>query len=420
MERSFVARNLRKCISYGDLLKNPALDDEDKRQELASSAAQRVDSNDVFNDLLRVIKVKSKNAYTVKKIENALILKLLSNNLKSSYRISVKNREHIVKNLISFLRESSPYHIHRYDIKSFYESIDRSLLLKKIQNDGLLSKKSTFLLKAFFAELDRKSISGLPRGLGISATLSELALQKVDKQIRETEGVFLYERFVDDIILITDTDIHRKNSLEAIKGLLPNGLEVHDAGSNKTYFGNVSKPNDTKKGRIKSFCYLGYNYTSTEKNHSSDAFLKVRRREVRIDISPEKTQKIKKRVISAFTSYISSKKKTPADYNLLIKRLKFLSGNYYLHNISNINDVKSGIYYNYRLINQEQQLAELDRFLKSLLFYQGTNLSRRIQAAIPISKRREIAHFSFTKGHRNKRFHKFSYLDFLSIKQSWR
>ena len=43
MERSFVARNLRKCISYGDFLKNPALNDEDKRQELASLAALRAE-----------------------------------------------------------------------------------------------------------------------------------------------------------------------------------------------------------------------------------------------------------------------------------------------------------------------------------------------------------------------------------------
>ena len=39
MERSFVARNLRKCISYQDILKNPALDNEEKREDLAKSAA---------------------------------------------------------------------------------------------------------------------------------------------------------------------------------------------------------------------------------------------------------------------------------------------------------------------------------------------------------------------------------------------
>lgn len=420
MERSFVARNLRKCISYEDIIKNPALDIEDKRKDLAKLAALRVDTPGVFTDLLRAITVKSKSTYTVRKTENALILKLLSINLKSTYRVSIKNREHIVRNLISFLKESSPYHIHRYDIESFYESINRNDLLKEIQNDALLSKTSAQLLKAFFSELDKKSIPGLPRGLGISAVLSELVLKKVDKRMREKEGVFLYERFVDDIILITDTGINARTSRQALEDYLPTGLKIHKVGSDKTYFGNISKPRDSRKGKKKTFNYLGYSYTSTEKNHSLDHFLKIRRREVKIDISSEKTKKIKKRIIRSFMCYINSKKKGAQDYELLMKRLKFLSGNYYLRNLSNINNVKSGIYYNYRLINQEQHLKELDHFLKSLLFYQGTNLSKRIQSAIPVRKRREIAHFSFIKGYKQKRFHKFTYVDFLRIKRAWR
>ncbi|OAI11608.1 hypothetical protein A1507_20070 [Methylomonas koyamae] len=419
MERSFVARNLRKCISYKDIIKNPALNNEEKRQELAKSAAEEVDNLDVFSDLLKVITIKSKKAYTVKKLENVLILKLLSNNLKKSYRLAIKNREQIVRNLISFLRESSPYHIHRYDIESFYESIDRSYLLKKIQNDSLLSRKSISLLELFFSELDKKGIPGLPRGLGISATLSELALQGLDKKIRDKEGVFLYERFVDDIIMITDTDIPAKTSRQFLEEQLPAGLRIHKTGSEKTYFGNISKPSDSKKGKRKTFNYLGYNYTTTEKNHRTDDFLKIRRREVNIDISPDKTQKIKERIIKSFSSYIASNSSGPKDYDLLIMRLKFLSGNYYLRNLSSVNDVKSGIFYNYRLINQERQLDELDRFLKSLIFYQGTNLSKRIQSAIPIDKRREISHFSFKEGYRRKRFYKFSYLDLLRIKRAW-
>ena len=53
MERSFVARNLRKCISYEDIIKNPVLDIEEKRQDLAKSAAVQVDNPDVFVNLLR-------------------------------------------------------------------------------------------------------------------------------------------------------------------------------------------------------------------------------------------------------------------------------------------------------------------------------------------------------------------------------
>ncbi len=419
MEKSYVARNLRKCISYKNILKHPYLKDEENRKKSSLIAASQVDNLNVFNDIFDTIKIKSKNVYMINSIEKSLILRLLSNNIKSCYNISVKSREQIVTNLISFLRESSPYHIHRFDIESFYESIDRESLFKKIKDDGILSKKSIILLRLFFQELTNKSIPGLPRGLRLSAILSEFALKYIDLGIRSTDGVFVYERFVDDIILITDTNIQKKDGRAILEDKLPSNLKLHAINSKKTYFGRVAKPNDKEVSKENIFSYLGYCYTVTEKNHVSENFLKIKRRDVGIHISSEKIRKLKNRLIKSFMSYVTSGLKSKKDYDMLIKRLKFLTGNYYLYNISTISNVKSGIYYNYKLINQKKQINRLDEFLKSLLFCRKSRLSLRIQNAVPIEKRRELAFFSFNKGHSQRVFYKFNYVDFSEIKKVW-
>lgn len=422
MERSYVKTNLRKCISYRDIRKNIELHDENKRMDVSTKAALLVNDPDVFNSLFKVIRVKSEDVYIVQNIESDLILKLLSRNIKSCYRIAVKSRDNIVQNLISFVRESSSYHVHRFDIKSFYENIDREFIINKLQRDGLLSKTSISLLQLYFKELDNELIKGLPMGVGLSSILSELTLQDFDNDVKNIDGVYLYERFVDDIILITDCDNSAKRSYSKLLSLLPKGLEFHGTSTSKRSFDTVSKvknDDDTKAKEI-TFNFLGYKFFITEKNHDSDNFLKIKRRGVGIDISDDKVIKLKNRIIKSFVSYINSSDTRYEHYSLLIKRLKFLSGNYYLNNTSREKNVKSGIYYNYRFINQDSQLEVLDRFLISLLFSKRSKLSLRIRQKININHRLNLASFSFVVGHSEKKFHQFTYFDYVKIKRVWR
>ena len=57
--------------------------------------------------------------------------------------------------------------------------------------------------------------------------------------------------------------------------------------------------------------------------------------------------------------------------------------------------------------------------IKALLFSSKSKVFQRIQRVIPISKRRELACFSFQKGHKNKIFYQFNYVDFNEIKRVW-
>ena len=417
MELSYVSRNLRKTISFKDIVSNPFLDNETKRVNLSSQAATLTNQSDVFNNSLKKISIKSKDAYQPKTIEIAIILKLLSSNLRRVHNISPSSRVQIVSTLIAFLKESSPYSIHRFDIKNFYESIDTSKIVHKLKKQGKVSKKSRNLVEAYLTALNHEGVSGLARGLSLSATLSEYVLEDLDRKIRALENIFFYARFVDDLVLITEIGFNKEELKSLINSVLPESLELHTAGK-KIFHGKAIKPTDSKTTPINSFEYLGYKFVISNKNHPKEKFIDIKRRDIEIDISEDKLDKLRKRLIKSFTSYICSTK-NPSDYELLQKRIKFLTGNYELDRNLKTGKIKSGIYYNYSLVNTSKGLNKLDNFLKGLLFSKKHKLSRRIQQHISLIKRRELANFSFTKGHNKKRFHTFTYLDLKEIKKVW-
>lgn len=89
----------------------------------------------------------------------------------------------------------------RLDVRHFYESINREAILMKLVEDARLSYTTLDLLQTLFKNPIIASSTGLPRGLGISAELSELYMKYFDLSIRRVGGVYYYARFVDDIIV---------------------------------------------------------------------------------------------------------------------------------------------------------------------------------------------------------------------------
>jgi len=106
MERSFVSRNIRKCISYSDIIKNSALDNETKRKSISDQASSLVDSSHNFQGKIKEIIIKGKPAYTAS-LNEYLLLKLVAQNLKKTYSINISDRKQINARLTSFLKESA-------------------------------------------------------------------------------------------------------------------------------------------------------------------------------------------------------------------------------------------------------------------------------------------------------------------------
>jgi hypothetical protein len=136
--------------------------------------------------------------------ETFFVIKQLQRNINRIYGVKQANRHDLVCQVRDMLGGSFPLELVRTDISSFYESINRNKLLKKLDSDQLLSPASKKYIKQVLASYGAKSSTevGVPRGVGISAYLAELYLRDVDNAIRDTAGLVLYCRFVDDIVAI--------------------------------------------------------------------------------------------------------------------------------------------------------------------------------------------------------------------------
>lgn len=133
--------------------------------------------------------------------ETFFVIKQLQRNIHSIYGVKQANRHDLVCQVRDMVSTKFPLEMVRTDISKFYESIDRKRLTEKLDQDQLLSPSSKKYINQVldsYGVLSGSSI-GIPRGVGISAYLAELYLRPLDKEIRDTPGLVLYCRYVDDV-----------------------------------------------------------------------------------------------------------------------------------------------------------------------------------------------------------------------------
>ena len=128
--------------------------------------------------------------------------------LKKKYSLKDHNREYIINALLTVITQNNDYQINksinltvlRMDIKSFYESVNTHKIYRKINKSMILSDPT---LKKIKEIVFSGNVKGLPQGVSLSAGLSEIYLEDFDKNIPIIlPNVLLYERFVDDIIIL--------------------------------------------------------------------------------------------------------------------------------------------------------------------------------------------------------------------------
>ena len=157
-----------------------------------------------------------------------LILRKLHNNIKTIYKVQQADRNNIVRQMKILLSENVEMWVVRLDVRHFYESINREKLITKLVEDARLSYPSITLLQSLFKDAVVASGTGLPRGLGVSAAMSELYMKYFDLNIRRVEGVYYYARFVDDIIVFCSSERSKDLVWEEVKtGLDELGLDLN-------------------------------------------------------------------------------------------------------------------------------------------------------------------------------------------------
>lgn len=418
IESPFTIRNLARLIARNR--NNDSSNAKADHESAASEILKKINDGTIFVNAIECFELSNKTVLSYTTEGARVASRLVIRNLKLNARIKQPNRSEIIAALISSLQDGTPYSANKYDIKSFYESVNRASILTMLEDESLCSLKTLNLIKNLFGALDAKNVKGLPRGLDVSAYLSEIYLRHFDTNLRRLDFVNFYARFVDDIIILTSNNKSKEITAQ-VKGFLRDELTLHDDGKRSNIEIGKSEylmQNAKSKEKFELLNYLGYEFKIFN-TYLQSADFRVKRK-VEIEISNNKIKIIKSRLFSSLLSYCASEK-TPSDFVLLERRLKALTGNYEIKASGSNVKIKTGIYFNYHHRTQKNscRLAGLDRAFQRALFSKTHPLFKKLSSALMLNQKRQLSGFSFLNGYNNIIYYSFSYKELAKIRMHW-
>lgn len=337
------------------------------------------------------IKISDKRVYGIESdLPQILAMRFVQLTLKSIYKLKMPPRDALVSQIKSLALDGVPKLIIRADVESFYESVRHEELLDHIHKSSDLSVDIKRVITRLLNDYKRISGSekGLPRGVGVSAYLAEIYLSEIDEVIKNTQDLFFYARYVDDMVLmyapsrpeLADTYEQGVNEIMKTKGLSLNS---------KTKVVNALTQ---QKGK---FEYLGYEFDLSPSGSG-------------VSLSHKKLLKYKDRITKSFSDYNKKRKFIPqkAAEELIIRSL-FLTGNIRLFNKKS--NAFIGIYFSNKHITNTNQLKGLDYFYK--------NKANSIEN---INLRNRLLKNSFEAGFLQKIFRSFEPKQLSEISRGWK
>ncbi|MBU0583948.1 MAG: RNA-directed DNA polymerase [Alphaproteobacteria bacterium] len=376
------------------------------REELADQALDTVKNGFVTLNL-QTLKVQKKTAYRNLSKSHSVVLRRLNYVLRNVCQIYPSDRDTVVRRLITVLQEGVPHRLYKFDIASFYESIDTTLVAEAMSVDRRIPRQSFLLIQDYLRHLRDREIAGLPRGLSISATLSEYALQAFDHFLAKNAHIYYYARYVDDIVIVTggheDFGTFQRSIESALGSLSFNPkktqlleLPVDRKANGETVVGFVD--------------YLGYRFSVHTTKKVKDRI----QRNISVGIAASKISRLKSRIACSFCQYFIDH-----DSEMLKRRIQLLSGNYNIRDYSTSQLRNVGLFCNYRRINTINSLDEIDRFFRSIVAGERSRLSRRFRAVAPTSLRNSLMMFSFKSSFSAKVFYNFPHNERVRLSRCW-
>lgn len=378
----------------------------DKIEILLDEITEKISKHEYSLEINDDLEVSGKTVYTVDKTspETFFVLKKLQSNIQHSFKVKQSDRNEIIHQVKNLLDNAFPKYVIRTDIKSFFESIPHDKLLEKIKKNPILNPQSKKIINKILREYKSKTglDRGVPRGIGISAYLSELYMRDIDNKIRLLPNVTYYARYVDDIIIIftPNTKYDNLNYIDEIKNII--SYEVLEINETKTKEFDLVTSHTTK-----SFDFLGYKITFNNVNQP-----------VEIDITSSKCIKYRKKLDIAFELYnTESKYNEKKARKILVKRLRYLTENTRLLNVKK--EILIGIYFSNIMLTKTNSLNGLDRYLEHKI---NTILAPHPALThMNINRLKDrLKKFSFEKGFLEQLFCKFTTHDFKVILEPWK
>lgn len=418
-DQSFNENSLDREIRKSDFRKHRTLHDEQHRKKHVMDACERVKLGFKEHNALKISVIQGKPVSKITKFADELVLRKLNANIIKLCKTRTSDRDSIVSNIEVLLAEGIQYRVFRLDIKSFYESIPKLEILNRIERVKLLSLPTKRHLFDLIQRYHDDGHKGMPRGLSVSATISELVLSDFDKAVSAHREVFFFSRYVDDMIIITSGNENRRKFVKWIRSVLPDGLILNDKKQLIRERARVVKEKGgpplaiTTNNPSISFEFLGYNFKVTDPT-GGDA---KKPRQVDLDIAPTKVNKIKTRIANSLIAYSKDK-----DFELLVDRVSFLCSNFSVVDADRDRKRLAGIYHNYHRVisNKSEALVDLDKYLMKIITSGFGNVSDAFFTNTSLSQRRQLLQWSFFRGHSKKIYIHFSEPRLSEIQRCWK
>jgi hypothetical protein len=362
---------------------------------------------------------KGNDIFVIQNTKEAFFaIKQLQYNIRKTFKVKQSSRHLILSQIKLLLNDSSPKYVIRTDISKFFESIPQNRLLKKINDNTLLSTQSKKFIQQILDDYNNKKDTtvievnkGVPRGVGISSYLSELFMKNIDNQICNLQDVIYYARYVDDIFIIISPSLPKKgtnNYFDKIKKIIENyGLTLHTEGD-KCNLLDLSVPNVDET----IITYLGYAIHIKRQGNKTTA---------QFGLSDSKKEKFQKRITKCIEHFNNTNKYgiKQAKNNLLLS-LRFLCSNTKLSRAKS--RVKIGIFYSNDLLDNDYftEISEIDNYLNTQQISLYDKLFSDVSARQLSENRIKnfiIRNVNFSKGFSKKTYHIFSKDNLKTIKR---
>lgn len=355
------------------------------------------------------ITIKGHVAHCVRSTQHSVVLRGLNRILRRATGIKPLDRDLVIRRLHTVLQEGVPHRVYKFDIKSFFDSLNRNELLKALAVIPQVPRSALLTLHNYFNHLTDQNIVGLPRGIPLSATLAEISLQEFDKKISGLPEVYFHARYVDDIIIVTGARESQRDFVKDVVALLPPGLSINHQKTKAVDLPvSVKGQPDPPPGQ---FDYLGYSFEIHPATRRGDRrFI----RQVDVTLAKRKVQRMKTRLCLAVCQYLQDD-----DLWGLERRLQLLTGNCTIRDFVTGRERSIGLYCNYRRINSVIALEELDRFLRSVLIGRRLGIAKRFAMVAPVARRRELLRYSFLTSYKQKKFYSFSPYQLAELRRCW-
>jgi len=439
--------NIRKEIKKKNDKDDNVIRDNKKELDKIKTARENVE-NEIKSDILRNIldrkfeieiepKLHEDSGKTIyvtgQDRDSFFACKIINEELQKIYKIEQPNRNDIVKCLKLLLSDRVDKLLVRCDIKSFFETIDRERLLRKLKEDNLVSRRSLRIMKRMFYKLSNEYgyKEGIPRGIAFAQSLADIYLHNIDEQIRSIEGVYFYRRYVDDVIIIA-SPLVTSQLAEDLFSLIAEkfkelGLEIHSMDDEK------SLAEDIHYGDKKhiEFDFLGYHIDLDELSG-----------DVAITLTQERVEKYRKQIRAAVSFYnkyatirprvkrngITDGMTSDNENKNIIKRhrqplykfhklLGYLTRNYSLGGTKS--NIYSGIYFKHPLLTDTTQLKDLDEYLYNEIDRQlkPDRFAKFPEPFLDNLKKRIHSRYSFVEGYNKRRMCRMTSANFRMIKK---